>query len=118
MLDEAAQQPQIEARELLVGVDDPVLGRIDVIASSPIKYAKGDERACLALKATPSPSQRFVISLSRVDGKGDVPIRSCQYHHNARGSLRRQLSHSVAVGPEKASALAEVGEHTYLTSEP
>jgi crotonobetainyl-CoA:carnitine CoA-transferase CaiB-like acyl-CoA transferase len=42
-LDEAARQPQVKARELVVEVDDPVLGRIDVVNSS-IKYANGEAR--------------------------------------------------------------------------
>ncbi len=42
-LDEAARQPQVKARELVVEVDDPVLGRIDVVNSS-IKYANSEAR--------------------------------------------------------------------------
>lgn len=39
-IDQAARQPQVEARRLLAEVDDPVLGRIEVVNSS-IKYANG-----------------------------------------------------------------------------
>ena len=42
-LDQAARQPQVKARELVVEVDDPVLGRIDVVNSS-IKYANSEAR--------------------------------------------------------------------------
>jgi CoA-transferase family III len=42
-LDEAARQPQVMARELVTEVDDPVLGRIDVVNSS-IKYANSEAR--------------------------------------------------------------------------
>ena len=42
-LDQAARQPQVLARELVVEVDDPVLGRIDVVNSS-IKYANSEAR--------------------------------------------------------------------------
>ncbi len=42
-LDEAARQPQVLARELITEVDDPVLGRIDVVNSS-IKYANSEAR--------------------------------------------------------------------------
>lgn len=37
-IDQAARQPQVEARRLLAEVDDPVLGRIEVVNSS-VKYA-------------------------------------------------------------------------------
>ena len=42
-LDQAARQPQVLARELDHEVDDPVLGRIDVVNSS-IKYANSEAR--------------------------------------------------------------------------
>ncbi len=42
-LDQAARQPQVLARELITEVDDPLLGRIDVVNSS-IKYANSEAR--------------------------------------------------------------------------
>ena len=42
-LDQAARQPQVLARELITEVDDPVLGRIDVVNSS-IKYLNSEAR--------------------------------------------------------------------------
>ena len=42
-LDQAARQPQVLARELITEVDDPVLGRIDVVNAS-IKYLNGEAR--------------------------------------------------------------------------
>ncbi len=42
-LDQAARQPQVLARELITEVDDPVLGRIEVVNSS-IKYLNSDVR--------------------------------------------------------------------------
>ena len=42
-LDQAARQPQVLARELITEVDDPVLGRIDVMNSS-IKYLNSEAR--------------------------------------------------------------------------
>jgi formyl-CoA transferase len=42
-LDQAARQPQVLARELITEVDDPVLGRIDVVNTS-IKYLNGEAR--------------------------------------------------------------------------
>src|SRR5205085_9563966 len=42
-LDQAARQPQVAARELVTPVDDPVLGRIDVVNSS-IKYLNSEAR--------------------------------------------------------------------------
>jgi len=42
-LDQAARQPQVLARELITEVDDPVLGRIEVVNSS-IKYSNSDAR--------------------------------------------------------------------------
>lgn len=39
-IDEAARQPQVAARELVKAVDDPLLGRIDVV-NSAVKYANG-----------------------------------------------------------------------------
>jgi formyl-CoA transferase len=42
-IDEAVRQPQVTARELLAEVDDPVLGRIEVI-NSAIKYANSEAR--------------------------------------------------------------------------
>jgi len=42
-LDQAARQPQVLARELITQVDDPVLGRIDVMNSS-IKYLNSEAR--------------------------------------------------------------------------
>jgi crotonobetainyl-CoA:carnitine CoA-transferase CaiB-like acyl-CoA transferase len=37
-IDEAVRQPQVLARQMITSVDDPVLGRIDVINSAP-KFA-------------------------------------------------------------------------------
>ena len=37
-IDEAVRQPQVIARQMITSVDDPVLGRIDVINSAP-KFA-------------------------------------------------------------------------------
>jgi len=42
-LDQAARQPQVLARELITEVDDPVLGRIEVVNSS-LKYLNSDAR--------------------------------------------------------------------------
>jgi crotonobetainyl-CoA:carnitine CoA-transferase CaiB-like acyl-CoA transferase len=42
-IDEAARQPQVAARELLTEVDDPMLGRVEVVNSS-IKYANGEAK--------------------------------------------------------------------------
>ena len=42
-LDQAARQPQVTARELITEVDDPILGRIDVVNSS-IKYSNSEAR--------------------------------------------------------------------------
>jgi crotonobetainyl-CoA:carnitine CoA-transferase CaiB-like acyl-CoA transferase len=42
-IDQAVRQPQVTARELVTKVDDPILGRIEVINSS-IKYAGSDAR--------------------------------------------------------------------------
>jgi crotonobetainyl-CoA:carnitine CoA-transferase CaiB-like acyl-CoA transferase len=42
-LDQAARQPQVLARELITEVDDPVLGRIEVV-NSWLKYLNSDAR--------------------------------------------------------------------------
>lgn len=40
-IDEAARQPQVAARELTKAIDDPLLGRIDVV-NSAVKYANSE----------------------------------------------------------------------------
>jgi crotonobetainyl-CoA:carnitine CoA-transferase CaiB-like acyl-CoA transferase len=40
-IDQAARQPQVTARRLVTAVDDPVLGRIDVV-NSAVKYAASE----------------------------------------------------------------------------
>lgn len=42
-LDQAARQPQVLARELITEVDDPVLGRIEIVNSS-VKYLNSEAR--------------------------------------------------------------------------
>lgn len=42
-LDQAARQPQVEARDLIAKIDDPIMGEIEVVNSS-IKYANSEAK--------------------------------------------------------------------------
>lgn len=83
-IDEAVRQPQVRARNLTTAIDDPILGRIDVI-NSAVKYANSE---AVVRGHAPTLGEHNDLVLRELLGYSDERIDSLRMQGVLRSEVR------------------------------